>query len=63
MGVTLMRTSEEEKIVAIAKISGGNEDKEEQLTLDENEEVNNTNILNSEIEDEIAVVDDPQITE
>ncbi|WP_066889325.1 DNA gyrase subunit A [Clostridium nigeriense] len=63
MGVTLMRTSEEEKIVAIAKISGGNEDKEEQLTLDENEEVNNTNILNSEIEDEIAVVDDAQITE
>lgn len=36
MGVTLMRTSEEEKIAAIAKISGGNEEKEEQLVLDDN---------------------------
>lgn len=35
MGVTLMRTSEEEKVVAIAKISGTNDDKdEEQLTLE-----------------------------
>lgn len=36
MGVTLMRTSEEEKIVAVAKIgSTGDEDKEEQLALEE----------------------------
>ncbi|MGG7144991.1 DNA gyrase subunit A [Clostridium nigeriense] len=36
MGVTLMRTSEEERIAAIAKISGGNDEKEEQLSLEEN---------------------------
>lgn len=36
MGVTLMRTSEEEKIVAVAKIgSTDDEDKEEQLALEE----------------------------
>ena len=35
MGVTLMRTSEEEKVVAIAKITGtGDNDDEEQLTLE-----------------------------
>ena len=34
MGVRLMRTSDEEKIVAIAKISGRDvEDKDQQLTL------------------------------
>ena len=63
MGVTLMRTSEEEKIVAIAKISGGNEDKEEQLTLDANEKADNESIVNNEIEEEIAVVEDSEITE
>lgn len=59
MGVTLMRTSEEEKIVAIAKISGGNEDKEEQLTLEENKEVSSEDKIN----DEIAVVDDNDLNE
>ena len=35
MGVTLMRTSDEEKVVAIAKITGtGDNDNEEQLTLE-----------------------------
>ena len=35
MGVTLMRTSEEEKVVAIAKITGTEEEeKDEQLTLE-----------------------------
>ena len=51
MGVTLMRTSEEEKIAAIAKISGTGEDKEEQITIDENR-------IDDEIKSEIAVVDD-----
>ncbi len=51
MGVTLMRTSEEEKIAAIAKISGTVDDKEEQITIDEN-------IIDDEIKSEIAVVDD-----
>ncbi|VYU66605.1 DNA gyrase subunit A [Clostridium tertium] len=63
MGVTLMRTSEEEKIVAIAKISGSNEDKEEQLTLDDNENVDVVESIDNDIEDEIAVVDDSDITE
>ncbi|MGL5381555.1 DNA gyrase subunit A [Clostridium sp.] len=42
MGVTLMRTIEEEKVVAIAKISGNGEEKEEQIELDGeiSEEVN-----------------------
>ncbi|WP_291650850.1 DNA gyrase subunit A [Clostridium sp.] len=51
MGVTLMRTTDEEKIAAIAKISGSIDDKEEQLTLD-NEDIND------EIKSEIAVVND-----
>ena len=34
MGVRLMRTSEEERIVAITKISASNEEKDEQLVLD-----------------------------
>ena len=35
MGVRLMRTSEEEKVVAIAKITGNSDDEnEEQLTLE-----------------------------
>ena len=35
MGVTLMRTSEEEMVVAIAKIIGTNDDKDDvQLTLE-----------------------------
>ncbi|EOR23440.1 DNA gyrase subunit A [Clostridium sartagoforme AAU1] len=51
MGVTLMRTSEEEKIAAIAKISGTGEDKEDQITIDENR-------IDDEIKSEIAVVDD-----
>ena len=63
MGVRLMRTSEEEKIAAIAKISGSNEEKEEQLSLGENDESIDSGDLNSDIEDEIAVVDDSVITE
>ena len=63
MGVTLMRTSEEEKIAAIAKISGGNEEKEEQLSLGENNESIDSEGLNTEIENEIVVVDDFDITE
>ncbi|MGG7059262.1 DNA gyrase subunit A [Clostridium nigeriense] len=63
MGVTLMRTSEEEKIAAIAKISGGNEEKEEQLSLGENDESIYSEDLNTEIENEIVVVDDFGITE
>ena len=63
MGVRLMRTSEEEKIAAIAKISGSNEEKEEQLSLGENDESIDCGDLNSDIEDEIAVVDDSVITE
>ena len=43
MGVTLMRTSATEKIAAIAKISGCNENKEQQLELKENE-INNDNL-------------------
>ena len=58
MGVTLMRTSEEEKIAAIAKISGGNEEKEEQLVLDDNKEANSFETIDNDIEDEIAVVND-----
>ena len=58
MGVTLMRTSQEEKIAAIAKISGGNEEKEEQLVLDDNKESNSFETIDNDIEDEIAVVDD-----
>ena len=35
MGVTLMRTTEEEKVVAVAKIaSNGEEESDEQLTLE-----------------------------
>ena len=46
MGVTLMRTSEEEKVVAIAKINASNEDdKEEQLKLETSED--NENIIDS----------------
>lgn len=63
MGVTLMRTSEEEKIAAIAKISGGNEEKEEQLVLDDNKEVNSFKAIDNDIEDEIAVVDDSDTIE
>lgn len=51
MGVTLMRTTEEERIAAIAKISGNIEDKEEQLTIDSED-------VSDEVESEIAVVDD-----
>jgi len=58
MGVTLMRTSEEEKIAAIAKISGGNEEKEEQLVLDDNKEANSFETIDNDIEDEIAIVND-----
>ena len=53
MGVTLMRTSEEEKIAAIAKISGSSEEKEEQLSLGDNSEDIDSEVLNTEIEDEI----------
>ena len=51
MGVTLMRTTEEEKIAAITKISGSIDDKEEQLTLDSED-------INDEVKSEIAVVND-----
>ena len=63
MGVTLMRTSEEEKIAAIAKISGGNEEKEEQLVLDDNKEANSFEAIDNDIEDEIAVVNDSDTIE
>ena len=63
MGVTLMRTSEEEKIAAIAKISGGNEEKEEQLVLDDNKEANSFETIDNDIEDEIAVVNDSDTIE
>ena len=63
MGVTLMRTSEEEKIAAIAKISGSSEEKEEQLSLGDNSEDIDSEVLNTEIEDEISVLDDLDITE
>lgn len=63
MGVTLMRTSEEEKVVAIAKIPGGNDDKEEQLALGENNEVNDVEFSSSDIEDEIAIVEDSDNTQ
>jgi len=58
MGVRLMRTSDDEKIAAIAKISSGSEDKEEQLVLEENNEINDneTKIVNAE--DEIAIIED-----
>ena len=46
MGVRLMRTSEEEKIVAIAKISASEED-EELIDVEDTEEVEN---LDNEIE-------------
>lgn len=36
MGVTLMRTNEEEKVVAVAKISGNNEESEELIELLDN---------------------------
>ncbi|MCR1952952.1 MULTISPECIES: DNA gyrase subunit A [unclassified Clostridium] len=51
MGVTLMRTTDEEKIAAIAKISGSIDDKEEQLTLDSED-------VSDEVKSEIAVVND-----
>ncbi|MDZ5010133.1 DNA gyrase subunit A, partial [Clostridium perfringens] len=51
MGVTLMITTDQEKIVAIAKISGSIEDKDEQLTLDSDSN-------EDEVQSEIAVVDD-----
>ena len=51
MGVTLMRTTEEEKIAAITKISGSIDDKEEKLTLDSED-------INDEVKSEIAVVND-----
>ena len=63
MGVTLMRTSEEEKIAAIAKISGSSEEKEEQLSLGDNSESIDSEVLNTEIEDEISVLDNSDITE
>ena len=63
MGVTLMRTSEEEKIAAIAKISGSSEEKEEQLSLGDNSEDIDSEVLNTEIEDEISVLDNSDITE
>ena len=63
MGVTLMRTSEEEKIAAIAKISGGNEEKEEQLVLDDNKEANSFETIDNDIEDEIAIVDNSDTIE
>ncbi|MDV4150836.1 DNA gyrase subunit A [Clostridium sp. AL.422] len=58
MGVRLMRTSDDERIVAIAKISGGNDSKEEQLTLKEGSEDENDKSLSIDIEDEIAIVED-----
>lgn len=50
MGVTLMRTTEEEKIAAIAKISATDDVKEEQLSL------TNENNISSDVQDEIAIV-------
>ena len=63
MGVTLMRTSEEEKIAAIAKISGSSEEKEEQLSLGDNSESSDSEVLNTEIENEISVLDNSDIIE
>ena len=50
MGVTLMRTTEEEKIAAIAKISATDDVKEEQLSL------TSENNISSDVQDEIAIV-------
>ncbi len=58
MGVTLMRTSDEEKIAAIAKISGSNEEKEEQLTLEESNEINEIESSSVDIENEVDMVSD-----
>ena len=58
MGVTLMRTSDEEKVVAIAKISGGSEEKEEQLTLQEENISDEIDNLNTDVENEIDVTED-----
>ena len=58
MGVRLMRTSDDEKIAAIAKISSGNEDKEEQLVLEENNEINDNETKIVDVEDEIAIIED-----
>ena len=52
MGVTLMRTTEDEKIAAIAKISATDEPKEEQLSLTSDDNIS------SDIQDEIAIVTD-----
>lgn len=51
MGVTLMRTSEEEKIAAIAKILAGDDEIEEEVILGDES-------INDDVKDEIAVVDD-----
>ena len=58
MGVRLMRTSDDEKIAAIAKISSGSEDKEEQLVLEENNEINDNETKIVGVEDEIAIIED-----
>ena len=58
MGVTLMRTSDEEKIAAIAKISGSNEEKEEQLTLEESNEINEIESSSVDIENEVDMISD-----
>ena len=58
MGVTLMRTTDDEKIAAIAKISSGNDEKEEQLSLEDNIETDNVESLNIDIENEVDIVED-----
>ncbi len=58
MGVRLMRTSDDEKIAAIAKISSGSEDKEEQLVLEQNNEINDNETKIVDVEDEIAIIED-----
>lgn len=52
MGVTLMRTGEEEKVVAIAKISGSDDEKDVQLVI----EVNNNEVAVESSENTLDVI-------
>ena len=52
MGVRLMRTTDDEKIAAIAKISSTGDEKEEQLSISGEDTIQN------DIQDEIAIVTD-----
>ncbi len=63
MGVRLMRTSDDEKIAAIAKISSVSEEKDQQLVLGESNEINDNETKIIDVEDEIAIIEDTENSE